>query len=66
MNVLAVVISLREGHSNILAILEMSGCLSLELYIYSTTFISVMQNYDLFLKTVAPVFSKLVKIVFNP
>ncbi len=66
MNALAMIISLKGGHSNILATLEMSGCLPSELYIYPTTFMPTIQNCDLFPETVAPTLSRLVKIVSNP
>ncbi len=66
MNTLAVMISLKKGHSNILAILKTSGCLPSELHIYPTTFMPAIQNCDLSSETVAPIFSKLAKTVFNP
>ncbi len=66
MNILAVIISLGEGHFNILAILKTSGCLFSESYIYPTTFISVIQNYNLSSETVAPALSKSTKIISNP
>ena len=62
-NALAVVMLLGGGYFNILAILETSGCLSSELYIYSTIFMSAMQNCDLFLETVASVFFRLARTV---
>ena len=65
MNTLTVVISFKESYFNILTILEMSGCLSLKSYIYPTTFIPAIQNYNLFLKTVAPALSKSAKIISN-
>ena len=65
-NTLAIVISFREGHSNILTTLEMSGCLSLKSYIYPTTFIPAIQNYNLPPKTVVSTFSKSAKIASNP
>ncbi len=65
MNALAMMILFREGHFNILATLEMSGCLPSKSYIYSTTFMPAMQNYNLSLETVAPALSRSVKIVSN-
>ena len=59
-------ISLREGHSNILIILEISGCLFSKLYIYPITFIPAIQNYDLSPETVTPALSKLTKTISNP
>ncbi len=55
----------KEGHSNILTTLKTSGCLSLELYIYPTTFIPAIQNYNLPPKTVAPALFRLAKTVSN-
>ncbi len=65
-NTLAIVISFREGHSNILTTLEMSGCLSLKSYIYPTTFIPAIQNCNLPSETIAPTLSKLTRIASNP
>ncbi len=65
MNALAVIISLNKDHSNILAILETSGCLPLKSYIYPTTFIPAIQNYNLFLKTITPILSRSAKTAFN-
>ena len=66
MKALAVMMLFRGGHFNILVTLETSGCLSSESYIYPTTFIPAIQNYNLFLETVAPAFSKLAKTASNP
>ena len=65
MNALAVVILFGGGYFNILVILEMSGCLFSESHIYSIIFMPAMQNYNLFLETVAPALFRLTKIVSN-